>query len=89
MKNNRAEYRAVLRRAEMRQSMSAAGNCYDNTFMESCFGTIKSELELVACANDHEAIKELSEYFSYYNGSRRHPALGNDVPIEFEAKHQP
>ena len=30
----------------MRQSMSRAGSCYDNAFMESCFGTIKTELEL-------------------------------------------
>ena len=29
------EYRAVLRRAAMRQSMSRAGNCYDNAFIES------------------------------------------------------
>ncbi len=34
------DYRAVLRRATMRQSMSRAANCYDNAFMESCFGTI-------------------------------------------------
>jgi transposase InsO family protein len=39
-------YRAVLRRADFRQSMSRAGNCYDNAFMESCFGTIKTELEM-------------------------------------------
>ncbi|MEO2033208.1 MAG: DDE-type integrase/transposase/recombinase [Planctomycetaceae bacterium] len=40
------EYRAVLRRAGVLQSMSRAGNCYDNAFMESCFGTIKNELEM-------------------------------------------
>src|SRR5690242_19393433 len=40
------DYRAVLRRAAMRQSMSRAGNCYDNAFLESCFGTIKTELEM-------------------------------------------
>jgi putative transposase len=34
------EYRAVLRRAEFRQSMSRAANCYDNAFMESCFGAL-------------------------------------------------
>jgi transposase InsO family protein len=37
-------YRAVLRRAGMQQSMSAAESCYDNAFMESCFGTVKTEL---------------------------------------------
>jgi len=39
------EYRSVLRRAAMRQSLSAAADCYDNAFMESCFGTLKTELE--------------------------------------------
>lgn len=37
------EYRAVLRRSGMRQSMSRADNCYDNAFMESCFGTFKKD----------------------------------------------
>jgi putative transposase len=32
------KYRAVLRRALMVQSMSRADNCYDNAFMESCWG---------------------------------------------------
>ena len=40
------EYRRVLQRAAMRQSMSRADSCYDNAFMESCFGTIKTELEM-------------------------------------------
>jgi putative transposase len=40
-----AEYRRMLARAGMAQSMSRAENCYDNAFMESCFGTLKTELE--------------------------------------------
>ncbi|MEZ6117728.1 MAG: IS3 family transposase [Pirellulaceae bacterium] len=39
-------YRGVLQRAMMQQSMSRAGDCYDNAFMESCFGTFKTELEM-------------------------------------------
>ena len=39
-------YRAILRRADIRQSMSRTGNCYDNAFMESGFGTFKTELEM-------------------------------------------
>ena len=35
-------YRKVLARAQMQQSMSRAGDCYDNAFMESCFGTLKN-----------------------------------------------
>src|SRR4051812_7901410 len=48
-------YRDVLRRAGVRQSMSAAESCYDNAFIESCFGTVKTELELVEYADGPEA----------------------------------
>jgi len=34
------EYRQVLRRARMQQSMSRSDNCYDNAFLESCFGNL-------------------------------------------------
>lgn len=77
-------YRAMLRRSGMRQSMSAAGNCYDNAFMESCFGTVKTELELVDYASDFEARRELSSYVWYYNMERRHSSLGYVSPVEFE-----
>ncbi|MEZ6056981.1 MAG: IS3 family transposase [Planctomycetaceae bacterium] len=60
-------YRAVLRRAGMSQSMSGAGNCYDNAVMESCFGTIKTELQLVDYADHLEAHRELISYVPYYN----------------------
>jgi transposase InsO family protein len=77
-------YRAMLRRSGMRQSMSAAGNCYDNAFMESCFGTAKTELEFVDYASDFESRRELSSYIRYYNIERRHSALGYVSPVEFE-----
>jgi transposase InsO family protein len=35
----------------MRQSMSRADNCYDNAVMESCFGTIKTELAMEGYAD--------------------------------------
>lgn len=82
-------YRAVLRRAEIRQSMSAAGNCYDNAFMESCFGTIKTELELVEYRSSAEALRELSNYIHYYNVERLHSSLGYVSPAEFETQPTP
>jgi len=78
------EYRGVLRRAQMPQSMSDAGNCYDNAFMESCFGTVKTELEMTECSDSLEAVRELSSYFKYYNRDRRHSSLGYLSPAAFE-----
>lgn len=77
-------YREVLRRAGMRQSMNAAESCYDNAFMESCFGTVKTELELVEYGGHPEAVREIREYIRYYNVERRHSSLGYVSPDEFE-----
>jgi len=79
-----SEYRRVLRRAGMRQSMSRADNCYDNAFMESCFGTLKTELELTEYESIKIAKKEIAEYLRYYNFERSHSALGYVSPARFE-----
>jgi putative transposase len=78
-------YRDVLRRAAMRQSMSRADNCYDNAFMESCFGTFKTELEMTEYENHPAALKEIKAYIAYYNLDRKHSALGYLTPAQFEA----
>jgi putative transposase len=78
------EYRRVLARARMRQSMSRADNCYDNALMESCFGTVKRELEMERYDSEPIARKEISGYLRYYNTRRRHSALGYLAPEEFE-----
>ena len=81
------EYRQVLKRAAMRQSMSRADNCYDNAFMESCFGTIKTELEMECYENEAAARTEIGGYIRYYNTRRRHSALDYRTPEEFEGTH--
>jgi transposase InsO family protein len=78
------QYRGLLARARMLQSMSRADDCYDNAFMESCFGTLKTELEMKPYRNEHIARKEIPAYIRYYNTRRRHSALNYMTPEEFE-----
>jgi len=80
-----SEYRKMLARSGISQSMSRADNCYDNAFMESCFGTLKTELEMKAYPNVHVARKEIPNYIRYYNVRRRHSALDYLTPEAYEA----
>ena len=80
------EYRKIIKRAGMIQSMSRAGDCYDNAFMESCFGTIKNELEMTEYKNYNEALKDIRDYISYYNFERKHSAIEYQTPNQFEKK---
>jgi transposase InsO family protein len=82
------EYRAVLRRASMQQSMSREANVYDNAFMESCYGTIKTELETVDYESIAQAIREFGEYIRYYNLERKHSSLDYLTPHQFEASQR-
>ena len=81
------QYRAILRRAGSIPSMSRAGNCYDNAFMESCFGTIKTELEMTEYDNTAQARLEIASYLAYDNLERRHSSLTYLSPNQFEAQH--
>ena len=78
------QYRQVLQRARMQQSMSRADSCYDNAFMESCFGTIKTELEMECYDHAMAARREIGGYIPYYNTRRRHSGLDYLTPEEFE-----
>jgi putative transposase len=80
------KYRGVLERAEICQSMSRAEGCYDNAFMESCFGTIKTELEMECYENERLARTEIRAYIRYYNTRRRHSSLDYLTPEEFETR---
>jgi transposase InsO family protein len=83
------EYRKILDRAGMKQSMSRAADCYDNAFMESCFGTIKTELEMTTYQSFNDALKEIQEYINYFNSIRRHSSIDYQSPNRFELIHNP
>lgn len=81
------DYRGVLKARGITVSMSRKGDCWDNAPMESANGTVKVE-----CVNDEhfktraEAERAIVEYIGYYNTERRHSALGNLSPAEFERR---
>jgi putative transposase len=72
------EFRQLLVACGYQQSMSRAGETYDNAFAESLFSRYKAELlEGGAFRDVVEAQLETFEYIErYYNPVRRHSALG-------------
>ena len=66
--------------------MSRKGNCWDNAPMESCFGTIKTELVHQACYPTRDAARhDLFAYIEgYYNRQRLHSALLYITPGQVE-----
>lgn len=76
-------YRAVLRRAGLVQSMSRADNCYDNAFMESCWGTFKTEMGIAEYDSEEHARHAVRKYVNYYRFDRKHSSLGYLTPTQF------
>ncbi len=81
-------YQQMLSTYSITASMSRKGNCWDNAYVESFFGTLKREL---VChrhyATRDEAKQDIFEYIEvFYNRTRRHSTLGYDSPAEYEAR---
>jgi putative transposase len=80
------QYRAMLRRAKMKQSMSRAENCYDNAFMESCWSSFKRELEMTEYESVSTARTVVAEYVRYYRFDRKHSSIGYLTPHQFATR---
>jgi putative transposase len=70
----------------MTPSMSRSGNCYDNAYVESFFGTLKTELVHGERYRSRlEARLRIFEYVEvFYNRQRSHSALGYRSPDQYE-----
>ena len=81
------DYRSLCMRASIRQSMGAAGQCFDNAAAESFFSSLKRELvHRHRWASRAEARRTIIRWISsWYNASRLHSTLGYRTPIEKEA----
>jgi len=82
------ETREYLEHHGWEASMSRSGNPYDNAWMESAIGKIKSEVLGRSLPADHATAKQ--QLFigieCWYNQRRRHSALGYQSPVAFETQ---
>jgi len=80
------DYQQVLAQHRIVCSMSRRGDCWDNAVAESFFATLKVELvHDAAWTTRATARTDLFEYLElFYNGQRRHSALGYLSPRAFE-----
>ncbi len=81
-----ADYQALLKRHNLRGSMSARGCCYDNACTESFFHSLKVECIYGERFISREIMR--TTVFNYiecdYNRWRRHSACGGISPEQFE-----
>ena len=81
-----AQYRALLAKYKMVQSMSRRANCWDNAAMESTFKSLKVEcVYTTRFETRDQAIAEVFKWIElYYNRVRLHSALNYRSPEQFE-----
>lgn len=76
------------REAGVRPSMGSVGDCYDNALCESFFATLECELlDRRRFRTQAEARLAVFQFIEgWYNPRRRHSALGQLSPAEFEKR---
>ena len=79
-------FQKTLKTNGMICSMSRKGDCWDNSVVESFFGTLKKELIYRnRWPSQVQAAKAIDEYIErFYNVRRRHSTLGFVSPIDYE-----
>lgn len=86
---NSPKFQKELEKNNFIQSMSRKGTPIDNSPMESFFSTLKSEViynPLVKIENYEDLVREIKEYFEYYNNERIQKGLGYLTPRQFKEK---
>jgi len=82
-------YQKLLRQFGMVVSMSRKGDCWDNAPMESCWGSLKTELvHHYRFATREQAKREITEYIEiFYNRVRKQARLGYLSPAAFSQNY--
>lgn len=82
------EFRTMLWRNKLKQSMSRKADCWDNAPTESFFSTLKLELDVYELRTAAHLKKEVFEYIEiFYNRQRLHSTIGYKTPEEVEKKY--
>ncbi|WP_411431684.1 IS3 family transposase [Paenibacillus durus] len=81
------DFKKMLDKAEMKQSMSRVGCCIDNGPMESFWGTLKCEKYYLHTYRTFEELrKDIDDYIHFYNNERLQAKLNGLSPMEFRTK---
>ncbi|HGV4364049.1 TPA: DDE-type integrase/transposase/recombinase, partial [Enterobacter hormaechei] len=83
------QFRQLLWRYRIRQSMSRRGNCWDNSPMERFFRSLKNEwVPVTGYINFSEAAHAITDYIvGYYSSVRPHDYNGESPPNESENRY--
>lgn len=85
------EFRRVVEKYGIVQSMSRRGNCYDNAPMESFFHTFKTEhvyqMDFSSMTLSQAAASAFYWIEQFYNRKRSHSSIGYISPVAKEEQH--
>ena len=73
----------IVKDANLRQSMSRRGNCWDNAPQESFYGHMKDEIDLSPCEVFDEVKAIIDDWMDYYNNERYQWQLAKLSPNEY------
>jgi len=77
------DFRGFIKMYNITHSMSRRGNCWDNSLMESFFGTLKDHIKLKDCETINQVTKKLDHFIDYYNNYKPQRKLKRLPPIQY------
>lgn len=79
-------YRRFMKEQNVLPSMSRRGNCYDNSYVESWFASLKKEKIYRKSYSAETELRQLVFQYieTWYNPKRRHSSLGYLSPMEYK-----
>jgi len=76
-------FRDFMKMYNITQSMSRRGNCWDNSPMESHFGTFKDHIKLKECETIEQVIVKIDHFIDYYNNYKPQKTLNKLPPVQY------